>query len=156
MQDILLMVGPYGDWIKHTLEEHTVLVSECDGVRLISGDRHEFLSRVPDSLVDIFKIGSTAPGACLPALAPVLPSCTCCISTTLCWCLSVLTLHCIGLSLQACLASRLCRIGLLLSQYVCGAEHLAMTSCMSGDRHDASSVSCSMLSKTFRFRMQSL
>lgn len=63
MQDILLMVGPYGDWIKHDLEGKTVLVSECDGVRLVSAEKHELLSRVPDSLVDVFKIGSTAPGA---------------------------------------------------------------------------------------------
>lgn len=62
LQDILLMVGPYGDWIKHNLESKTVLVSECDGVRLISAELHELLSRVPDSLTDIFKIGSTAPG----------------------------------------------------------------------------------------------
>lgn len=58
------MVGPYGDWIKHNLEHRTILVSECDGVRLISAEKHELLSRVPDSLVDIFKIGSTAPGDC--------------------------------------------------------------------------------------------
>ena len=73
VQDILLMVGPYGDWIKHNLEDRTILVSECDGVRLISAEKHELLSRVPDSLVDIFKIGSTAPGnvctlCCLPCL----------------------------------------------------------------------------------------
>lgn len=74
MQDILLMVGPYGDWIKHDLEERTVLVSECDGVRLISAEKHELLSRVPDSLVDVFKIGSTAPGTLLTA--------TSCISVT--------------------------------------------------------------------------
>ena len=62
VQDILLMVGPYGNWIKHNLESKTVLVSECDGIRLISAEQHELLSRVPDSLTDIFKIGSTAPG----------------------------------------------------------------------------------------------
>ena len=56
------MVGPYGDWVKYNIEEHTVLVSECDGVRLISAEQHELLSRVPDSQVDIFRIGSTAPG----------------------------------------------------------------------------------------------
>ena len=66
------MVGPYGDWIKHDLEERTVLVSECDAVRLISAEKHELLSRVADSLVDVFKIGSAAPGALLH----------CCI---LCW-----------------------------------------------------------------------
>lgn len=62
LQDILLMVGPYGDWVKYNIEEHTVLVSECDGVRLISAQQHELLSRVPDSQVDVFRIGSTAPG----------------------------------------------------------------------------------------------
>ncbi len=64
------MVGPYGDWIKHSVEQKTVLVSECDGVRLISAEQHELLSRVPDSLVDIFKIGSTAPGQ-----PPYFPQC---------------------------------------------------------------------------------
>lgn len=62
LQDILLMVGPYGDWVKYNIEEHTLLVSECDGVRLISAQQHELLSRVPDSQVDVFRIGSTAPG----------------------------------------------------------------------------------------------
>ena len=64
------MVGPYGDWIKHNLESKTVLVSECDGVRLISAELHELLSRVPDSLTDIFKIGSTAPGQHSCTLTP--------------------------------------------------------------------------------------
>lgn len=79
-QDILLMVGPYGDWIKHDLEERTVLVSECDAVRLISADKHELLSRVADSLVDVFKIGSTAPGA-------LLNGCILCWPGMLCICL---------------------------------------------------------------------
>lgn len=56
------MVGPYGDWVKYNIEEQTVLVSECDGVRLVSAQQHELLSRVPDSQVDVFRIGSTAPG----------------------------------------------------------------------------------------------
>ena len=64
------MVGPFGDWIKHTLEQKTVLVSEVDGVRLISAEQHELLSRVPDSLVDIFKIGSEAPGQLPTAYCP--------------------------------------------------------------------------------------
>jgi hypothetical protein len=33
LQDILLMVGPYGDWVKYSLEEPVHLVTECDGVR---------------------------------------------------------------------------------------------------------------------------
>ena len=33
MQDILLMVGPYGDWVKYSLDERVELVTEIDGVR---------------------------------------------------------------------------------------------------------------------------
>ena len=33
MQDILLMVGPYGDWVKYSLDESVELVTEIDGVR---------------------------------------------------------------------------------------------------------------------------
>ena len=32
-QDILLMVGPYGDWVKYSLEERAILTTELDGVR---------------------------------------------------------------------------------------------------------------------------
>lgn len=32
-QDILLMVGPYGDWVKYNLDEKVELVTEIDGVR---------------------------------------------------------------------------------------------------------------------------
>lgn len=57
------MVGPFGDWVKYSLEEGTHLVTECDGVRLLSAGRHELLRRVPDALADVFRVGSTAPGA---------------------------------------------------------------------------------------------
>ena len=32
VQDILLMVGPYGDWVKYNLDEKVELVTEIDGV----------------------------------------------------------------------------------------------------------------------------
>ncbi|KAK9907253.1 hypothetical protein WJX75_000093 [Coccomyxa subellipsoidea] len=64
-EDILLLVGPYGDWVKYSLEEPAVLVTECDGVRLISDTTHELLRRVPDCLADVYRVGSTAPGALL-------------------------------------------------------------------------------------------
>lgn len=38
------------------------------GTRIISSERLEFLRRVPQSLVDIFKIGSTTPGEQAPSL----------------------------------------------------------------------------------------
>lgn len=58
-------MGPYGDWVKYSLEEPAVLVTECDGVRLISDTTHELLRRVPDCLADVYRVGSTAPGAAL-------------------------------------------------------------------------------------------
>ena len=75
------MVGPYGDWVKHAVEPGAALVAESDGVRVVAGTRHDLLRRVPDCLTDIFRIGSTAPGApprlpltaCARASPPHLP-----------------------------------------------------------------------------------
>lgn len=63
--DMLLMVGPYGDPVRYIYDEPTVLIPECDGVRILSNTIMEFLQRVPDSTVSIFKIGSTSPAALL-------------------------------------------------------------------------------------------
>jgi len=60
---LLLMVGPYGDWVKYSYRSPLVLVPECDGVRIISNEKCEFLHRVPKSTEDIFKIGSDEPSA---------------------------------------------------------------------------------------------
>ncbi|CAG8569116.1 1317_t:CDS:10 [Ambispora gerdemannii] len=73
---IVLMVGPFGDWIKHTYDDAIYLVPEVDGVRVISSDKCEFLQKLnrtdksasllyTDVTEDIFKIGSTTPGAML-------------------------------------------------------------------------------------------
>ena len=64
-EETLLMVGPYGDSIKFPYDEPVVLIPECDGVRILSNTYMEFLQRVPDSTVSIFKIGSTSPAAML-------------------------------------------------------------------------------------------
>ncbi|KAI8822509.1 Vps16, N-terminal region-domain-containing protein [Fimicolochytrium jonesii] len=61
----VLMVGPFGDWIKYTYDGVVHLVTEIDGLRIISNDKCEFLQRVPSATESIFKIGSTAPGAIL-------------------------------------------------------------------------------------------
>lgn len=62
---IVLMVGPFGDWIKYTYEDPIYLASEIDGVRIISNDKCELLQKVPASTEKIFKIGSTEPPAML-------------------------------------------------------------------------------------------
>lgn len=63
--NLLLMVGPYGDFVKYTYESALALVPECDGVRIVSNELCEFLSRVPSSTEDIFRIGSFSPPALL-------------------------------------------------------------------------------------------
>ncbi|GMP53908.1 hypothetical protein CsSME_00019228 [Camellia sinensis var. sinensis] len=63
--DMLLMVGPYGDPVRYVYDESIMLIPECDGVRILSNTSMEFLQRVPDSTVSIFKIGSTLPAALL-------------------------------------------------------------------------------------------
>ncbi|KAL3508949.1 hypothetical protein ACH5RR_028350 [Cinchona calisaya] len=63
--DVLLMVGPYGDPVRYLYDEPILLIPECDGVRILSNINMEFLQRVPDSTVSIFQIGSTLPAALL-------------------------------------------------------------------------------------------
>ncbi|CAI2176411.1 4285_t:CDS:10 [Funneliformis geosporum] len=62
---IVLMVGPFGDYIKYSYDDTIYLVPEIDGVRIISSDKCEFLQKVPNVTEEIFKIGSTAPAAML-------------------------------------------------------------------------------------------
>ncbi|GLT74040.1 hypothetical protein SLA2020_458610 [Shorea laevis] len=63
--DMLLMVGPHGDPVRYFYDEPVVLIPECDAVRILTNSSMEFLQRVPDSTVSIFKIGSTSPAALL-------------------------------------------------------------------------------------------
>lgn len=63
--ELLLMVGPYGDPVRYTYDDPILLIPECDGVRILSNTSMEFLHIVPDSAVSIFKIGSTEPAALL-------------------------------------------------------------------------------------------
>lgn len=63
--DMLLMMGPDGDPVRYFYDEPVFLIPECDGVRILSNTSMEFLQRVPDSTVTIFRIGSTSPAALL-------------------------------------------------------------------------------------------
>ncbi|RUS17640.1 Vps16, N-terminal region-domain-containing protein, partial [Endogone sp. FLAS-F59071] len=64
-EKLVLMVGPFGDWIKFSYEDAIYLISEVDGVRVIGTEKCEFLQKVPSVTEDIFKIGSTSPAAML-------------------------------------------------------------------------------------------
>lgn len=63
--DMLLMVGPYGEPVRYLYDEPIILIPECDGARILSNVNMEFLQRVPASTESIFKIGSTEPAALL-------------------------------------------------------------------------------------------
>ncbi|KAI9248907.1 Vps16, C-terminal region-domain-containing protein [Sporodiniella umbellata] len=62
---IVLVIGPYGDWIKYSYDDPIHMVSEIDGVRIMSNDKCELLRKVPTSTEKIFKIGSTEAPAML-------------------------------------------------------------------------------------------
>lgn len=62
MQDSLLVVGPAGDTLEYAAPREAVLVSEVDGVRVVSNAASQLLRGVPDALADIHRVGSTAPG----------------------------------------------------------------------------------------------
>ena len=60
-----MVVGPFGDCIAWEDEPLPVLVGEADGCRQITSERHLFIRRVPEALVDIFQTGSVAAGRAL-------------------------------------------------------------------------------------------
>ncbi|KAI8609043.1 Vps16, N-terminal region-domain-containing protein [Chytriomyces sp. MP71] len=64
-EDFLLVVGPFGDCIRYAFDGIVTLISELDGLRILTNDRCQFLQKVPAATEDVFKIGSTAPGAIL-------------------------------------------------------------------------------------------
>lgn len=61
----LVMVGPYGSWLRFPYQHSIVLVQEIDCCRIYSAQMHEILIRVASSLEHIKGIGSTAPAAML-------------------------------------------------------------------------------------------
>ena len=64
-QEDVIVVGPFGDVVAWEDEPLPVLVGEVDGCRQINAERHLFMCRVPEALVDVFQTGSTAAGRAL-------------------------------------------------------------------------------------------
>eukprot|EP01100_Stratorugosa_tubuloviscum_P012840 TRINITY_DN6209_c0_g1_i1.p1 TRINITY_DN6209_c0_g1~~TRINITY_DN6209_c0_g1_i1.p1 ORF type:complete len:816 (+),score=338.53 TRINITY_DN6209_c0_g1_i1:40-2487(+) len=61
----LTFIDFFDERLSINLEEPVLLVSECDGLRLISNSKCEFFQKVPKQIEDIFSIGSMAPAALL-------------------------------------------------------------------------------------------
>lgn len=61
----LLVVGRYGQKMLYSYDSSVHLVSEIDGVRIVSNMQHELLQKVPEVVQKIFRINSTDPGSFL-------------------------------------------------------------------------------------------
>lgn len=62
---LFLMIGPNGDYYKKTYEGPIHMVTEIDGIRIISNSACEFMQKVPQPTLEIFRIGSLEPAAML-------------------------------------------------------------------------------------------
>ena len=63
----VLMVGPYGDWLRFPYEgeENLHIIPEIDCCRVVTNNRMEMLQRVPPATAELFRIGSIEPSAML-------------------------------------------------------------------------------------------
>lgn len=61
----LLMIGPFGASIRYTFTDSIYLVTEIDGIRILTLNTCEFLSKVPSCTSMVFTPGSTSPAAIL-------------------------------------------------------------------------------------------
>lgn len=52
-EGLLLLVDPYGNWLKRACDEAVVLVPEVDGLRLVTSTSCSLLRRVPEALVQV-------------------------------------------------------------------------------------------------------
>ncbi|KAF8446468.1 Vps16, N-terminal region-domain-containing protein [Terfezia claveryi] len=75
-EDEVHMVGPGGVALRYYYDSRVHLVSEIDGVRLITTDCCEFLQKVPDVTESIFRIGSTSPASVLVDAIDQLEQCS--------------------------------------------------------------------------------
>ncbi|XP_054707259.1 vacuolar protein sorting-associated protein 16 homolog [Uloborus diversus] len=64
-ENIMIVIGPERDYMNDIFYSPIHLVPEIDGVRIIGNSTHELLQKVPDAVIDVFKIGSLSPSALL-------------------------------------------------------------------------------------------
>ncbi len=64
-QDELRLIGPDNAIATFYYDTNITISAEIDGVRILTNDKLEFLSRVSNITVEAFRIGSTAPSAVL-------------------------------------------------------------------------------------------
>ncbi|CAN6657105.1 vacuolar protein sorting-associated protein 16 [Trichomonascus vanleenenianus] len=63
--DEITLVGPNGHSLPLLFDNSVKVFTEVDGMRVLTNEKHDLVSRVPDMVVDIFRLGSTSPAAIL-------------------------------------------------------------------------------------------
>jgi hypothetical protein len=63
--DEITLVGPWGGSLNLFFNDTVVVVPEMDGMRTLTSEKHDFFTKVPEKVVDIFRLGSTTPAAIL-------------------------------------------------------------------------------------------
>lgn len=61
----VVMVGPFGDFLRFEFATSVHLVPEIDGVRIIDAERHELIQKAAESTEAVFRPGSSDPAALL-------------------------------------------------------------------------------------------
>ena len=61
----LIIVGPHGNFITYVYDAPAKLISESDGLRVITSSGHELVSRVPDAVVEMSDSDSSNPAVAL-------------------------------------------------------------------------------------------
>jgi hypothetical protein len=64
-EDMLLMIGPSGDYLKFPYDGIVQLVAEIDSARIISSTKQEIIQKISSTTENIFLFGSTSPSAIL-------------------------------------------------------------------------------------------
>ncbi|KAF1815594.1 vacuolar protein-like protein sorting vps16 [Eremomyces bilateralis CBS 781.70] len=64
-EDEVHLIGPNGASSKYYYDNWVQLVPDIDGIRLFTNDACEFIQRVPDSVEEVFRLGSTSPASVL-------------------------------------------------------------------------------------------
>lgn len=64
-QSLVLLVNCFGHYESFTFDGPIVLSQEVDCVRCVTSNSVEFIERIPESIVEVFRIGSLSPAALL-------------------------------------------------------------------------------------------
>lgn len=75
-EGLLLLVGPYGDWVKYPCDGPMSIVSDVDCLRVISSTTHHIIRRVADCMVQVCE-GLLLVAICMRCMKVIPPHLPC-------------------------------------------------------------------------------